>query len=179
MPSRSELYTEGYVSDVVTSILHPEFGTIYNEPDGEAYLAYQAGLTEGRAESTRKKKSMSESTTAKPPVEGRVVNAPDEIRPMTKVEAGVMLTVVGAVVTAIGFAIKHDIKVQNEREKEYKAEREERDARAEATRKARTSWFDTQRKEKKIVLELRDGSYIAISAEAYAAAEIKKKGQWL
>lgn len=178
MPSRSELYTEDYVADVVTSILHPEFGTIYNEPDGEAYLAYQAGLTEGRAESTRKKKFMSEHN---PPVEGSVVSAKpiDEYTPMSKVEAGVILGVIATVFTAVGFAIRADIKNEAKFAEEMRAEREERDRKAEATRKARSAWFDTQRRDSKVVLELRDGSYIAISNEAYASAEIKKKGQWL
>ena len=104
MPSRSELYTEDYVADVVTSILHPELGSIYQPPDGEAYLAYQAGLTEGRAESTRKKKTMSESSTAKKanaPVEGVVIDSAKPLgqdyqpRDMTKGEAGFVLVLLG------------------------------------------------------------------------------------
>lgn len=188
MPSRSELYTEDYVADVVTSILHPEFGSIYKRPDGEAYLAYQAGLTEGRAESTRKKKTMSESTTAKKanaPVEGVVIDSAKPLgqdyqpRDMTKGEAGFVLVLLAGVLTAVGFGIRADSKNQVQRAAEYKAEREERDAKAAAARKARAEWFDSQRRGCKVVLELLDGSYIAISSEAYAKADIKKKGQWL
>lgn len=180
--------TQEVVEEVLTGLLHPEFGTIYREPDGEAYLAYQAGLTEGRAESTRKKKSMSESTTAKkasPPVEGVVIDSAKPLnqeyqpRDMTKGEAGFILVLFAGVVTAIGFGIRADIKNQEKYSEQLRIEREERDAKAESTRKARAAWFDNQRTSGKVVLELRDGSYIAISTEAYAKAEIKKKGQWL
>ena len=175
MPSRSELYTEDYVHDVVASILHPEFGSIYREPDGEAYLAYQAGLTDGRAESTRKKRTVSETTTSSTPAETSNFTP----TPMSKTEAGVWLTVGAAVVTVIGFAIRADIKNQEKYVEEERIRREERDAKAEATRKARSKWFDDQRKGGKVVLELRDGRYVAISNEAWSQAEIKKKGEWL
>jgi hypothetical protein len=176
-------------AEVRLSLLHPEFGTIYQEPDGEAYLAYQAGLTDGRAESTRKKKSMSESNegSTKPVIstESNLVSTKpysppaDEYRPMSKVEGGVIVGVVAAVVTAVVFGIRADIKNQEKWAEQQRVEREERDARAESVRKARTAWFDSQRKGGKTVLELRDGSYIAIDNDAYAKAEIKKKGQWI
>jgi len=131
---------------------------------------------------------MSETTTAKkasPPVEGVVIDSAKPLsqehqqRDMTKAEAGFVLALFAGVVTAVGFAIRADIKNQAKWAEEEQARREERDAKAEATRKARTAWFDNQRTSGKVVLELRDGSYIAISNDAYAKAEIKKKGQWL
>ena len=103
----------------------------------------------------------------------------DEYRPMSKTEAGLIVAVVGAVITAVGFGIRADIKNQEKWAEQQRLEREERDARAESVRKARTAWFDGQRQGGKTVLELRDGSYIAIDNDAYAKAEIKKKGQWI
>lgn len=99
--------------------------------------------------------------------------------PMSKGEAGVIIAGVLAVATFVGFAIKADIKNQAEYERKTKLEREERDRKAAETRKARAAWFDSVRKGGKVVLELRDGAYVAIPASAYAEAEIKKKGEWL
>jgi hypothetical protein len=39
-------YISGLISDALTETLHPEFGSIYQEPDGEAYKAYQQGRNE-------------------------------------------------------------------------------------------------------------------------------------
>lgn len=100
-------------------------------------------------------------------------------RDMTKTEAGFILVLLAGVVSAVGLGIRADIKNQQKYAEQLRVEREERDARAESVRKARSAWFDDQRKGGKTVLELRDGTYIAISNEAYSKAEIKKKGQWL
>lgn len=126
---------------------------------------------------------MSENNGNIIPLESNLVSteppASDPYRPMSKTEAGVIFGVVAAVATAIGFGIRADIKNQEKWAEQRRIEREERDARAESVRKARTAWFDDQRRGGKTVLELRDGSYIAIDNEAYSKAEIKKKGQWL
>jgi hypothetical protein len=122
------------------------------------------------SESTEKLNDLQRRAEALPPA---------EYKPMTKVEAGIILTIMAAVVTGVGFAIRADIKNQAEYAEQMRLEREERDAKAEAARKARTAWFDNTRKNGMTVLELRDGSYIAISNDAYSKAEIKKKGQWL
>ena len=123
-------------------------------------------------------------TTKNPPVEGKVVSTPQyetyvEPRPMNKAEAGVLVTLVLAAAGGLGWLIKTDIKNQELRAAELKAEREERDRKAEEARKAREEWFNKQRAEGKIVVETRDGKYMAIPAEAYAKAEVKKKGQWI
>lgn len=124
---------------------------------------------------------MSESTIQSQPTEGVTISydGNEYGRPMTKVEVGIFVTLGLAVLTAVGFGIKHDIKMQEERAAEYKARQEERDAKAEASRKARTAWFDKQRTNGMRIIETRDGRYIAISNEAYANAEVKKKGEWL
>ena len=185
-PSQNEI-----ISEVITDLLHPEFGSIYREPDGEAYLAYQAGLTEGRAESTRKKTRMKSEVCDKDEYQdapahpdgltalARSANVEYTPTPMSKTEAGIIGVVVIGVLTGFGFMIRADIKMQEEREAEYKTKQEERDRKAEATRKARAEWFDTQRKNGMRILETRDGRYVAISNEAYTKAEIKKKGEWL
>lgn len=131
---------------------------------------------------------MSESTTNQAQLEELAVRAqnlptgPSESyspTPMSKTEAGIWLAVGTGLITILGFAIRADIKNQEKYAEQLRLEREERDAKAEASRKARTAWFDKQRTNGMRVLELRDGSYIAISNEAYSQAEIKKKGQWL
>lgn len=172
---------EQVAAEVRTELLHPEFGSIYQPPDGEAYLAYQQALADVEAEATRRSK-MSENN---PPVEGTVIESAKpigvatEYPPMSKTEAGVVAVLVVGFFGGLGWLIKNDIKNQEEYERKRAIEREERDQRAEDTRRARTKWFDEQRKGGKVVLELRDGAYVAIPAEAYAKAEIKKKGEWL
>lgn len=42
-------------------------------------------------------------------------------------------------------------------------------------RAEREQWFDNQRKSGRVVIETRDQEYIAIPAEAYAQAEVRKK----
>lgn len=131
---------------------------------------------------------MSETATKKPaskPVEGKVVEAGpatlhyEDPRPMSKAEAGVLGTLVLAVFGGIAWAIKTDVKNQKEWAAEAKAEREERERKAEETRKARQKWFDDCRAAGLIVVETRDGKYMAIPADAYAKAQVKKKGEWL
>lgn len=60
-------------------------------------------------------------------------------------------------------------------EQKLEAERQERAAEMKRKRAEREEWFDTQRKEGKVVIETRDGEYLAIPAEAYAQAEVRKK----
>ena len=181
------------ISDVQTGILHPEFGTIYQEPDGEVYLAYQAGLTEGRAEHNREKKVMSENSNLDPAEyqdapahpEGLTPYASDtsyhvhvDPRPMTKTEIGVVAGLVVTIVGAFGWLIRADIKAQEKRHAEYKAETEERDRKAAEARAAREAWFTEQRTAGRIVFETRDGSWMAIPADAYKNSIVKKKGEW-
>jgi hypothetical protein len=127
---------------------------------------------------------MSENATSKKPaVEGKVVYEPAvELRAsaeMSKVEAGVLVGLAAVVVGGLGWLIRVDLKNQEKRAEELRLEREERDRKAEEARKAREAWFNEQRANGMIVVETRDGKYMAIPAEAYAKAQVKKKGEWV
>lgn len=119
------------------------------------------------------------------PVEGTVIESAKPIGvttehpPVSKAEAGVIAVLALGLFGGLGWMIKNDIKNQEKYERQREAELQERSAKAEAVRKARTKWFDDVRKGGKVVLELRDGAYVAIPAEAYAQAEIKKGGDWV
>lgn len=84
------------------------------------------------------------------------------------------LAIVGSLFAAfvggIGwFSYKEDQKIKAEtaaRKEEQKRKRAERQA-----------WFDKQRKDGKTVIETWEGEYMAIPNEAYAAAEVRPKGQ--
>lgn len=46
---------EEIVTEVYTDLFHPEFGTVWREPNGECYLAYQDGYQQGCSDSKKQK----------------------------------------------------------------------------------------------------------------------------
>ena len=94
-----------------------------------------------------------------------------EQRPLTKGEkqaVGVMVAACAAFVGFIGWA-------SWKQEQKDQAKRVERQAEWEQKRKDREDWFEAQRVAGNLIVEQRDGTYIAIPAEVYAKAPQRKK----
>lgn len=94
-----------------------------------------------------------------------------EARPMTPGEkaflAGLAVTVIGG----FGWLFRATIK----EEKKAAAENKERIEAMRRKRAEREAWFDEQRKNGKMVIETREGTYMAIDNDAYMKAEFRKK----
>lgn len=95
------------------------------------------------------------------------------VAPMTKDEK-IVFGVIGAIVVGVTGALawfgwKEEAKRQ--------AEVEERQAEMRRKREERDLWIEEQRNSGKIIIETIDGEYIAIPAEEYAKASVRKKGR--
>jgi hypothetical protein len=105
------------------------------------------------------------------PQEESFVEVTWEPKPMTKGEKqaiGVFVTAMAAFVGVIGWAAWKTEKAEEEK-------RVERQAEWERKRQEREAWFEQQRLAGNLVVEQRDGTYIAIPAEVYAKAPQRKK----
>lgn len=183
--------TEEIVRDVITGLLHPEFGSIYDPPDGEAYVAYQRGLAEGEARSFHKeKKTMAENENTKADDSVIITSAPDgesftvsnnpdyvpgtythQPTPMTKNDA-IVMGVVGVVVAGfVGTIAWFGYKDEQKRAEESRA----RMAEAKKKREELEAWFEEQRLSGHVVIETADRTYMAIPADAYAKSEVRKR----
>lgn len=105
------------------------------------------------------------------PEENPIVEFTYEARPLTqgeKVAVGVFVAACAGVVGLIGWA-------GWKQEKEDQAKREEQQAEWKRKREEREAWLEEQRVNGNLIVEQRDGTYIAIPAEVYAKAPRRRK----
>lgn len=98
-----------------------------------------------------------------------------EHRQLSKDEAVTYALVGSAIATVVGVLSYFGWKADKAKQAKLNEEHAVRLAAAEARADEMQAWFDTQRRDGKIVIETIDGEYMAIPAQAYAESEIVTK----
>lgn len=93
--------------------------------------------------------------------------------PMTSTDKAALGVFTAVITGIVGFAVWVGIK----EDKRQAEETEKRNEEMKQKRAEREAWFDEQRNLGNLVVETREGVYIAIPAEVYAKAPTRKKGQ--